>query len=67
MRHIPCVWTGQEVLLSALVTEYEKISARIEEILRALFQAGDCDGDENLSMEEFRVVLRIADPTKPAR
>jgi hypothetical protein len=62
-----CVLVGQEVLLTALVNEYVKINVRIDSILHALYRAGDCNGDGDLSLSEFTVVVRIADPTKSPR
>jgi hypothetical protein len=52
--------------LTALVGEYEKINLRIDGILHALYRAGDCNGDGDLSLSEFTVVVKIADPTKSA-
>jgi hypothetical protein len=57
----------QETLMTSVVTEYLTLRDRARTVLRALFRAGDVDGDGNLTVEEFSKIVRLADSERPMR
>lgn len=48
-----------DLLLQEFLDEWCKESRRIEQRLRALFIAADVDGDGNLTLDEFKVILQF--------
>ena len=53
--------------MESVMREFQSLRDRAKSVLRALFEAGDVDGDGDLTAEEFTEIIKIADPNFAVR